>query len=316
MKIASYYVKGHMGGNLIALLYGEDLEELEDSEKLEVALKAIDFLGVHEAGLLHHPRGEGHLYVKIVGRSSRHYITACGGLTQVLGKAVLETRVGTYFNIECQEPLDSILLETDGGLVELMINTYSGKVITDMSAFVEECYREGITPLRINKINVAKVGKFLVVNASEIRKRYPLSNFSELDSYSKALLQSLQRKFQDLFCPNCFDFALYDHNPKHLGHIRAVFPHNVATGHIEPSCGTGSVAISLASWHYVKRPYEFRRQKEGIVLLIETGKEPPGLGGPDLTRVELRASPDRVFKAYFTHSRVEILQEGVLELGD
>jgi hypothetical protein len=81
MRATLHYVKGHMGGNLIALLWSEDTE---DEIGLEVLLRAIDILDVHEAGALYRPKSErNHLYVRIVGRSSRRFITACGGLTQV-----------------------------------------------------------------------------------------------------------------------------------------------------------------------------------------------------------------------------------------
>jgi hypothetical protein len=316
MRATLHYVKGHMGGNLIALLWSEDTEEIG----LEVLLRAIDILDVHEAGALYRPKSErNHLYVRIVGRSSRRFITACGGLTQVLGKALLESKLKKYFSVEYEEPVTTVRLETDGGLVELGINTRGGRVTrvtTDMSSFVRECYREGIHQLRLDRVRAVKVGKFLVVNANDIKRWHPLCRFGRLDSYSASVLKRLQDVFQARFCTGCFDFALYDLNPEHVGHVRAVFPHNIATGHIEPSCGTGSIAIGLALLSSGRVVHTTESGEKAIVLYLEEGKEPPGLGGPDLVRVEMRVRGDEVVKAYFSHSRVEILSEGVLTLGD
>lgn len=54
MRIVTRRVKRHVGDNLIALFYGEDLEKLENNKKLEVTLKFIGLLGVREAEVLHH----------------------------------------------------------------------------------------------------------------------------------------------------------------------------------------------------------------------------------------------------------------------
>lgn len=317
MKTTLHYVKGHMGGNLIALLWSEDLE---GEVGLEVLLRAIEVLDVHEAGALYRSRAaHNHLCVRIVGRSSRRFIPACGGLTQVLGRALLESKLKRYFSVGYEEPVTLVRLETDGGPVELRISTRGGRVTrvtTDMTSFARECYREGTHPLMLGRVRAFKVGKFLVVNASDVKRRYPLCRFDKLDSYSASVLQRLQNVYQDRFCAGCFDFALYDLNPEHVGCARAVFPHNIATGHIEPSCGTGSIAIGLALLSSGRFAHVIEGRGKVILLYLEEGREPPGLGGPDLVRVEMHVRGDEVIKAYFSHSRVEILSEGVLTLGD
>jgi len=317
VRTALHYVKGHMGGNLITLLWTEDLEE---EIGLDVLLRAIDVLDVHEAGILYRSRTEhDHLRVRIVGRSSKRFIPACGGLTQVLGKALLESKLKQYFSIGYEEPVTLVRLKTDGGPVELRINTRGGRVTrvtTDMTQFAKKCYREEIHPLMLDRVRAVKVGKFLVVNASDVKRWHPLCRFDRLDSYSASVLQRLQNAFQDRFCTGCFDFALYDLNPEHVGHARAVFPHNIVTGHIEPSCGTGSIAIGLALLNSGRFAHVIEGRGKVTVLYLEEGREPPGLGGPDLVRVEMHVKGNEVIKAYFSHSRVEVLSEGVLTLGD
>jgi len=112
------FVKGHMGGNTIVLLHGSQMEK---NRELETALDVLstEYLSCHEAGILCLPEKKGDLKVKIVGHASKHFISACGGMTQVLGHALVKTDVGKPYGIRVTNSKRNIMLETDGGIEKL-----------------------------------------------------------------------------------------------------------------------------------------------------------------------------------------------------
>ena len=97
------YVKGHMGGNTILLLLGEQMPR---GREIEVTQKLLtpNYMACHEAGLLYGPQEGGHLKVRIVEMGYLNYISACGGMTQVLGKSLVETWLGSFFTSRCRNP--------------------------------------------------------------------------------------------------------------------------------------------------------------------------------------------------------------------
>jgi len=305
------FVKGHMGGNTIILLYGD---QIPNKQELEVA-KVLDrvYLSGQEVGFLYPPKGEGNLSVKIVGLS-RQFITACGGLTQVLGKALIETKIGNHFGIKIQEPKTNVLLETDAGLTEIKIDIANKKVkriVTNMDKFVEELYNSGVESIDLQGIKAMKVGKFLVLNGDKVKEKYSYVNFERMDEITKNLLVKLQKVFQKKTNRPNGDFALYDWNSISPGGLRAVFPHNIPNGHIEPACGTGTVAIGLGCLESGELNKDFQNGR--IELQLETGGD-LNLGGPDKTELELFCEGGKLMRASFSHSLVELTASGVVLL--
>lgn len=302
------FVKGHMGGNRILLLPGIDGT---DQKLLETGLKLLDHLYLcgHQAGFLYAGLDSGVLRVRIIGYTARDFLPACGGLTQVLGAAVregyLESLLGLPFAGQ-----DEILLETDGGPVPIHIESGPAgvsRVFTDMTGFAEECRRQGVERLSLDGIEALRSGAFLVVDAKKAAAQGGPGDFVTLDAEAREVLITLQKRFRKACNTNSRNFALYDHGPSGDGPIRAVFPHGIERGHIEPACGTGSVALALG---LLEAGELSGRAHDGtIVVDLKTGGG-PCLGGDEKTRVEFEYSGGRLKKARFSHSRVEILATG------
>ena len=308
------FIKGHMGGNEIILLYGDQIQK---GKEVEVALQALEppNIGGDQAGLFYKGTDGTGLKVVIVDSASKGIISMCGGLTQVLGKAVIETDFAEYFNLQVEEPIMGICLEMDVGRLSLAIESSKNKfdrVLANMESFVNECYEIRLQRIKVAGINAMKVGKFLVVKGDEITKSYPKAKLTKLsDPVIRRTLIAMQEDFDQrgyLEQKNT-DFAIYDLNPGRIANSgRVVFPHKISTGHIEPACGTGTVAVGIA----MVEGGEIERDSDEIELSFESGGSPSTIGGPDITKLRLKVKDGKVIEAYFTHSVVEILATGKL----
>ena len=298
------YAKGHMGGNEIVFLDGS---QISPKRYVDVGLSALETPSVHgdQTGVLLKPKGSGDIRVKIVDRTTRGFITACGGLTQVLPKALAETYLGKRFGI--RKPMKKIDLETDLGIVRITLKSVKGEtvVFTDMTKFVDECYRQGLSQIQVSGVNALKIGKFLVVDATEILKSHPAADFVSMNQAAKEVLMDMQRDFdnQHLIPEANADYSLFDMYPEDSTHGRVLFPHSIPTGHIEPSCGTGTIAIAVAL------AYSGRITGPSASIRFDSGNG-PFLGGTETTKVEILLENGRVKHAEFTHSRVEITSVG------
>ena len=311
MKKKIPFVKGTMGGNLIVLLDGPSIPE---GEEVESALRALDEWGVtgHQAGLLYPSDEEGHVRVRVVSVSWRSFIPACGGLTQVLGKALVETDLGQRYGVfspvegdhEARE--HGVVLDFDSWPAPLRIVSHGREVEsveTDFTHFVSSCRESGIEPVDLLGVPAYRVHTFLVMDADELAAKHPSVDVQAMDTSTKELLLALHKRFHEITGQESWDFCLYDRNPRHGGDVRAVFPHSIQIGHIEPSCGTGSVAIALA--------LSAREPGEGRLFKLETGGD-QGIGGPDLTAVTLETRDGAAVAASLTHDNVKTLARGEL----
>jgi hypothetical protein len=309
------FIKGHMGNNVIIFLYGN---QVPLGKEVEVALDVLEThrISGHELGILYPPLHGGDLKVKIVGLTSRAFITACGGLTQVLGKVTVETDFAGAFQLPIQEPQTRIVLETDSGPTEITVDVERGKAVrvwTDMRSFVAECYHIGIASLNLEGVHALKVGKFLVLNADEAQKVYPDLEFGIMDEKTKQILLQLQDEFKRKTSPRCLDFSLYDWKPQVSGDLRAVFPHNLRTGHIEPACGTGFVATGIGLWEMGELESRGMITEREATFRYECGGGPV-LGGSELAHLHMISDGEKVTGAKFTHSVTEILDQGKVTL--
>lgn len=307
------FLKGHMGGNRILLLPGV---EKDDSWLVETALELLEqkYLCCHQAGFLYPTGDRNRVKVRIVGFSTRGFISSCGGLTQVLGVAA---RGGYLEHLGLCFPQgeSAMRLETEAG--EVLIHLLEEKendagVLTDMSSFVDECRSLGIQDVTLEGINALRVGKFLVVNADELRRRGARGKFETFDADAFATLKNLQTVFQNKYMRS-FDYALYDWSEEKKGHIRAVFPHGIERGHVEPACGTGSVAVGLAAVFSGELEENVNVPGNRIELILETGGG-IGLAGDETTRLVLETDGCEISKVFFSHSKVEILATGIIRV--
>lgn len=308
------YVRGHMGGNTISLFPGE---QFTPGKELEEALIALDEKHIFsdEAAIISPSIREKTLKIQIVSPTTKRFITACGGMTQVLGKALGESYLGEKFGFTPFGDHKEIFLEIEGSIHKIDIFRQGNKVfrtLTNMDMFADELYFSGIEEIRIMGVRVFRVGKFLVVNADEIKKTFPSLDLDEMDHASKNILFELQQKAMSFNKAIGFDYAVYDWNSVHKGNMRAVFPHYIPDDHIEPSCGTGTVAIAVATaWNG-----ELQDNLSGyfpdtgmINLALETGGE-KNLGGPELSNISFSLAGNKLKDIHFHHNLVELTSQG------
>jgi hypothetical protein len=296
-----------MGGNEIVLLWGD----IPSDKELPIALAALRppyNLG-HDLGLLRKANTENVLEVDMTWQFDDEYIEMCGGLTQVLGRALVDVpQLAAYLGIQVVEPAFTITLKTMVGLVPITVEIEQGevkRVLTDMTYYGEECYREGIREVDVAGVSGMKVGEFLVMNADKITNKYPTVDLERMDLKTLAILEHLQKEWHEKYPPGYPSFAIYDLHPKDKGQARAIFPHNAAVSYIEPSCGTGTVAVGIA----MLEQGEIETQNGEARISFETGGE-SALGGPELTDLILQVADNKVVKVELSHSLIQTLATG------
>lgn len=310
------FVKGHMGGNTIALFRRDSF--LSD-RKLELVLEALrnEDLACHEAGLLSPGSSQGHLGLAIVGRSSANWISACGGLTQVLGHAFADRTSCEHLGLDLLFPPATVVLETEAGPTPVNLVREGGKLMvwTDMTAFLEELYRDGFEELVLCGFPTRRIGKFLAIDADVLRNLHPDDEIQALGPRVRQTLTDIQRAFFRHMGRESRDLALYDDRCSHKTHFRITFPHYLPEGHIEPACGTGTVAAGLALFLAGKLEDRKLARAETDEIIFESGGG-PSLGGPERTLLRLEQANGRICRAHFSHNRVELTAVGDVFLPD
>lgn len=305
------FIRGHMGGNLIILLRGD---QVPVGRELDTAVKLMgaNYLHAHEAGILYATGKPGQIEVKIAEPTVPCFISACGGFTQVLGAALVETELGDLFGLSKIASPAEVVLHTDCGPTSLSIDFKNGKakrIRTNMECFVTECYEHGVGKMTINELEVLRAGKFLVINADSFRLVYPFADFNRWNGKTREALLNIQHQFMSKTGEIEPNVAVYDWNPEQKGHMRVVFPHYVQDEFFEPSCGTGSVALGLAVLAAGELEQISAGENDWLSLDIESGGGIE-LGGPDLTTLEMKIENKQAVSAVFSHSRVEITSVG------
>lgn len=307
------FVKGNMGGNHVLLLDGR---KIPDGQELETALDALKPMNVggHQAGVLYEGNDENEIVARIVTITGKTYISMCGGLTQILGKALSVESFLDDFSLEIAEPETELTLRTDSGPVRLTVRVTGDEVRetrTGMDSFVRECYELGIRSVTVAGVRANKVGEALCVEAKDIYQEYPEADLEGLEEPTLKVLRKIQRDFLGRFFPESpgKTFSVYDRNPGRGGDARVIFPHQVITGHIEPACGTGTTVIGLAMVEKGQLT-----EKGNAQLVAESGGEEDNIGGEETTTLDIEVYNGKVQSASFTHDSVEILATGSLLL--
>ena len=306
------FIKGHMGGNTIALLPGADFPEEGLLGNVLLALKDTH-LGCHEAGLVYPPSRPGRLPLKIVGRSSRKFITACGGLTQVLGAGIGSGMLAEVMGFGPSGP-SRVVLETEAGEVPLSVEVTDGAVRaeTDMTPFLEEIRRSGVEEIRLEGTRAVRAGKFLVVCADDLLECFGTGDIVALAPGVRLALTEIQSQFLARYPQASLDFAVYDLHPERPGNIgRLVFPHWLPEGHVEPACGTGTIAV-CAVLAFLGKLSE-SAASDGLEVRFESGGGPE-LGGPDTTTAIMKLADGGIESIRFSHSLVELVSRGKVML--
>lgn len=304
------FVKGHMGGNTIAIFRRD---EFPAGRELALVLEALDnkSLACHEAGLVSPGSSQDHLCLSIVGRSSRNWISACGGLTQVLGKALADEASCQNLGLTPLSPPADIVFETEAGPTPVHL-TGEGENITvrtDMTAFVEEIRRDGFEEITLRGIPVRRIGKFLAIDAEVLEKVHPSQEIERLCPAVRRTIIEIQKGFFAHLGRESRDTVIYDAKPTEEGHFRVSFPHYLPENHIEPACGTGSVAAGVALFLAGALKDRLRADKGTCEIVFESGGG-PSLGGPERTTLLLKVDKGHLRGAAFSHSRVELTAVG------
>lgn len=309
------FVKGHMGGNTITILDGRQMPK---GGELETVLEVINdkYLCSHEAGILYPGKDGSDLELGIVGRASRKFISACGGLTQVLGKALASTDWSQRFDLSIQGKR-FIRLGTPAGITLIRITGEGDEISTetDMTSFLEEIHELGEETLLLWGVRSRRVGKFLVINADDLLDVIPGAGIQRLDDITRNRIVAMQAEFLSSSRYAGLDLALYDTHPaREENHFRVVFPHSIPDGLIEPSCGTGSVAVAVAAFQEGSTTGSGSRDgSNSQIFRMESGGD-LSLGGPDISSVTMVIEKEKIKKAFFSHSNVEITCGGSIWL--
>jgi len=308
------FVKGHMGGNEIILLQGAQVPQGKEVDWALAILNPPHIRG-HQVGLLYEGPEPNQIKAKIVSVSKKDFVSSCGGLTQVLGKAIFEENLGEHLGLQIHFPLAELVLETGAGPVVIAANGVDGTVktiTTKMTPFVNECYELGTWPMEVAGVGVTKVGKVLVAAAEEIRRRFPSVDLERIDASTLEVLWQIHQEFLRKAYPDwkSGDFAIYDLSTTKNADGRVIFPHHIPEGHIEPACGTGTVAIGIA----IAERGNVLPRNGTAELAFASGGSRSEIGGPDLTKLWLTIKDGKVTDASFSHSPIEILATGKIWL--
>src|SRR5262249_61658347 len=80
-----------------------------------------------ECGLLGPTPTPNDIRLRITDTSTRQWASMCGGMTQVIGKALIESQLREYFRIDCAAPVVNVRLITDACVIPLTIEVSAGK---------------------------------------------------------------------------------------------------------------------------------------------------------------------------------------------
>lgn len=313
------FLKFHAAGDEIVFLNGEQISK---HDELEISLSILQPPQIRgtEVGILYPPEGSGDLKIKIVDNTTKGYISMCGGLTQALGKAVVENGLEGFFNIEITEPETDFVLETDSGLIPIKVKIDDGKaksVTTNMDSYLERSYQLGIEEIQLsNDIEAMCVGlgpnnlDFLVFNVADLAIEFPNVNFwSKNEEALNALSNLYQETKERLELEQTYMYGgLYELQPETISDVRSVFRFFPTMGQndSEFGCGTGTVAIAAA----MQERGEIAKVNNESKLLFEVGSPSLSEGEQFTTELRLTIENEKPSSVVFSHNLVEPLAAG------
>jgi len=316
------FVKGHCGWDVVTLL---PEGQIPAADELAVAVKVISapIDGGLEVGWMGLGDRPDEIKVRMVDSTTKSWIPMCGGMTQVIGKALVETFLRDHFNIDTSQPLLTMKLITESGEIPIQIKVRNAKAVgvtTIMDNYLHYLYRSGIEQLFLQGIPLLRVGNYAVIDVAVLEKKHPNIDFTRRNSGPHLqIVNDVLRAFGRHLSLDGVSGMMCDQRPEGPGQYR-VFPRfysaDLAAARIpwEFQCGTGSIAVAMALAHERRLPFKTNR---GEVLLewgsYQTIRDPYGIRTSQL-HLELKDS--RVTKASFSHSVVEILAEGRLTVPD
>jgi len=312
---ALYYLKGHCGWDVMSLLLAE---EIPPAEQLDTALKVIGppVDGGIEVGLLGRTTTPGDIRLRITDSSTRKWLTMCGGMTQVIGKALIETRLREYFGIDTAASVVNVRLITDACVIPLTIELSAGKAVrvtSHMESYLDLTYSIGVRPIELSGVRALDVGEYLLIRVQDLEAAHPGIEFTRRDPGPHVdIVNDLLRQCAAIHQrPAGLNAILYDDRPEGPGQFR-LFPRfleaTAARIPYEFQCGTGTVVACIALAHAGMLPFAGERGE----LIFEWGSQrvTPDPYGIRLSRAQIAREGKRVTRASFSHSVIEIVMEG------
>jgi hypothetical protein len=309
-----YYLKGHCGWDMLSLLLAEQIPE---AEQLDTALKVLDVpvSGGIEVGLLGRTAIPNDIRLRIADTSTRRWQAMCGGMTQVIGKALVETQLRAHFDIDITLPVVNVRLITDACVIPLTIEISEGKaarVISRMDSYLELTYSIGIRAVELRGVPALIVGEYLLIRMQDLEAAHAGIDFTRRDPGPHLdIINELLRQYAVQPRPAGANAILYDDRPEGPGQFR-VFPRfldaTAARIPYEFQCGTGTIAAAVALAHAGMLPFAGERGE----LLVEWGSQrtTPDPYGIRLSRVQVARHGNRLTSVSFSHSSIEIVLEG------
>lgn len=319
MGVELDFVKGHCGWDAVTLI---PQGQIAAADELSSALKILGppIYGGLEVGWLGRGEWPDEIKLRIVDSTTKTWLPMCGGMTQVIGKALVETFLRDHFKVDVTRPVLNMKLVTAAGRIPIQVAIRDRKattVTTTMDDYVAYLYQHGVERLVLEDVPFLRVGAFAVIDVAALTERYPGVDFTRRDNGPHLdIVNEMLRAFMRRLDTAGVYGMLYDDRPEKIGQFR-VFPRffsndlTVARFPWEFQCGTGSIAVAVALAHEDRLPIA----PEGDVL-FEWGshKATPDPYGVRTSLLHLQLTERRVTKAAFSHSVVEILSEGRMTL--
>jgi len=321
VKEALDFVKIHAGWDEIIFVYGEQIPK---GQEVDVSLSLLrkPSIGGIEVGILSLPEGSGDIRVRIIDDTKKDFIGMCGGLTQCLGKAIVETVIGENFGIKISEGTNRVVLETDEGPIPIEIDVKNGefqRVVTDMKSYADDCYKRGVEVVEVEEMRMVNVGineeekEYVVLEHNELMKRFPDINFWSKEKRTLDVLKHIFIAFLDYYGmkPDFIYGIIYKREKSNKGKtVRTVFrffPWDYVPGDkLEFACGTGAIAIGIAM-HELGQ-IVFSGKPEEVLLIVGGEKLPEWMHVK--TELKLEGTGQRITGAWFSHDRIELVAAG------
>lgn len=316
------FVKGHCGWDVVTLVTEGQIPAADElTSSIKILSAPID--GGLEVGWMGIGDRQNEIRLRMVSSTTKNWITMCGGMSQVIGKALVETFLRDHFKIDASQPTLTVKLITAAGEIPIQVDTRKGKVhsvTTTMDSYLSYLYRAGVSQLSLHGIPVKRVGSYAVMDVTSLEKVHPDIDFTRRDRGPHLeVVNDILRAFGERMSLRGVGGMLYDARPEGPGHYR-VFPRfysdDLAAARIpwEFQCGTGSIAVAVVLAHEQRLPFAAER---GDILFewgsYRTTKDPYGIR---TSRLQLERKGNTLTKISFSHSVVEILAEGKLTLPD
>lgn len=315
------FVKGHCGWDTLTLV---PESQVPVGRELEAALKILDapINGGLEVGYMGRGDRPGEIRLRMADSTSRDWIAMCGGMTQVIGKALVETFFRKHFDVDTSQPEQRFELLTPSGVMPIHVRIEGGKVTrvtTVMDNFASYQYGLGVKPMTLRNCEILRVGDYCVFHMASLERSYPGYDFTRRDPGPQLdIMNDIMKDFRTHLQDQLGVVGMmFDAHPEGPGQFR-IYPRfysdDLAAASLpyEFQCGTGTVAVGMAIAHYGLLPFS---GSSGRIVFewgsYRTTRDPYGIRTSDL---DLTVQDGRVTKASFSHSVIEILAEGRLTL--